>query len=226
MNSLDLLIEEGKTTAIVGESGSGKTTLLKLLLKFYELDGGNIEIGGIDITHIPASILREKCGVVFQDGFIFDDTITANIALDGQVIDYSKLEDSLKVANLLDDINRLPLKTETIIGQNGQINLSKGQQQRLMIARSIYKDPKYLFYDEATSALDANNEKAIQEHLNRFLVDKTAVVIAHRLSTVKNADKIVVLKLGEIIETGNHETLTKLKGHYYNLVKNQLELGA
>jgi ATP-binding cassette subfamily B protein len=226
LKKINLQIFENKTTAIVGESGSGKTTLLKLLLKFYQLDDGNIEIGKIDLENIPASLLREKSGVVFQDGYIFDDTIAENVALDGQDINFSKLENALKMANLLNDINRLPIKMETIIGQNGQINLSKGQQQRLMIARSIYKNPSYLFYDEATSALDANNEKVIQENLNNFLKDKTAVIIAHRLSTVKNADQIVVLKQGEIVETGNHQSLTKLKGHYYHLVKNQLELGA
>ena len=226
LKDINLTIYENKTTAIVGESGSGKTTLLKLVLKSYELDNGSIEIGNIDLQNIPASILREKCGVVFQDGFIFDDTIAANVALDGLSIDYPKLENALKIANLLDDINRLPNKVETIIGQNGQINLSKGQQQRLMIARSIYKNPSYLFYDEATSALDANNEKVIQENLNKFLKHRTAIIVAHRLSTVKNADQIVVLKQGEIVESGNHQELTQLKGHYYHLVKNQLELGA
>lgn len=226
LNNIDLVIPEHKTTAIVGESGSGKTTLLKLLLKFYEVDQGRIEVGEVDMQHIPASLLREACGVVFQDGFVFDDTIAENVALDARETDFVQLEHALRMANLMDDINRLPLKLDTLIGQNGQINLSKGQQQRLMIARSVYKNPAYLFYDEATSALDANNEKAIQENLNQFLAGKTAVIIAHRLSTVKNADQIVVLKHGEIVETGDHRSLTALKGHYYHLVKNQLELGA
>jgi ATP-binding cassette subfamily B protein len=225
LQDINMVIKQNQTTAIVGESGSGKTTLLKLLLKFYDLDNGDIQIGDMNINNIPTSLYRAHCGVVFQDGYIFDDSIAANVALDGEAIDYIKLEESLKMANLLDDIERLPLKVQTIIGQNGQINLSKGQQQRLMIARSIYKNPKYLFYDEATSALDANNEKTIQENLDKFLDNRTAVIIAHRLSTVKNADQIVVLKHGSIVEKGTHTSLTKLKGHYYNLVKNQLELG-
>lgn len=226
LQDITLQIPANKTTAIVGESGSGKTTLLKLLLKFYPNTSGHISYGDIDSNNIPAHILREQVGVVFQDGHVFDDTIAANVALSGEMVNQKRLIHALTMANLINDINRLPLKWNTIIGQNGQISFSKGQQQRLMIARSIYKDPSYLFYDEATSALDANNEKQIQQNLNSFLANRTAIIIAHRLSTVKNADQIVVLKQGKIVEKGNHETLIKQQGDYFHLVKNQLELGA
>ncbi|MFC3193921.1 peptidase domain-containing ABC transporter [Marinicella sediminis] len=225
LKDITLRIPAQKTTAIVGESGSGKTTLLKLLLKFYAPDSGVIEYGGMDVEHLPAELIRNQSGVVFQDGHVFDDTIAANVALSGATIDQQKLMHALTMANLLDDINKLPLKWQTVIGQNGQINLSKGQQQRLMIARSIYQDPAYLFYDEATSALDANNEKMIQNNLDVFVKNRTAVIIAHRLSTVRNADQIVVLKHGAVVESGNHDTLISQRGDYYYLVKNQLELG-
>lgn len=213
-----------KITAIVGASGSGKTTLMKLLLKFYEPKEGLINLGHYDLKNIAQKTWREKCGVVMQEGYIFNDTIARNIAVGEEYIDKFKLIHAVNTANIQDFIETLPLAYNTKIGIEG-VGLSTGQKQRLLIARAVYKNPDYLFFDEATSALDANNEKVIMENLNHFFIDKTVVVIAHRLSTVKNADQIVVLDNGRIIETGNHEVLTAQKGAYYHLVKNQLELG-
>jgi ATP-binding cassette subfamily B protein len=223
-DKLDLVIPEGKITAIVGSSGSGKTTLLKLLLKFYESQAGDILLGTNKLTEIPSSTWRSKCGVVMQDGYIFGKTISENIALGAEQIDYAKLRHAVNVANIKDYIEELPLKYNTKIGSAGN-GLSQGQKQRILIARAVYKNPDYIFFDEATSALDANNESVIMKNLDEFFKGKTVIVVAHRLSTVKNADKIVVLEKGNIIEEGTHEVLTAMRGAYYNLVKNQLELG-
>lgn len=197
---------------------------MKLLLGFYKPDKGDILLENFSINNISQRAWRHECGVVMQEGYIFNDTIAKNIAIGEDYIDKDKLHHSIEVANISDYIEGLPLGYNTKIGNEGA-GLSTGQKQRLLIARSVYKNPKYLFFDEATSALDANNEKVIMENLNKFFKDKTAVVIAHRLSTVKNADQIVVLDNGKVIEKGTHNELVKLKGDYYHLVKNQLELG-
>ncbi len=224
IKNLDVTIPANKITAIVGVSGSGKTTLMKLLLNFYKLDKGSISVGSHNLNTISQKVWRQQCGVVMQEGYIFNDTIAKNIAVGADFIDQKKLLHATKVANIRPFIDALPLSFNTKIGLEGT-GLSTGQKQRLLIARAVYKNPNYLFFDEATSALDANNEKVIMENLNEFFEDKTVVIIAHRLSTVKNADQIIVLDKGEIVEKGNHNDLTKLKGAYYNLVKNQLELG-
>ncbi|WP_075343758.1 peptidase domain-containing ABC transporter [Tenacibaculum agarivorans] len=225
IKNLTLEIPANKTTAIVGASGSGKTTLMKLLLGFYKVDEGDITVGNFNLRSISQKEWRRNCGVVMQEGYIFNDTIAKNIAVGEDYVDKEKLAHAIDVANISDYIEGLPLGYNTKIGSEGN-GLSTGQKQRMLIARSVYKNPKFLFFDEATSALDANNEKVIMEKLNTFFKDKTAVVIAHRLSTVKNAHQIVVLDKGKIVEQGNHEELIKLKGNYYNLVKNQLELGS
>ena len=226
LKNFSCTIPEGKTTAIVGASGSGKTTLMKLLLKFYEPTSGSINIGSVDLNNINNDFWRMNCGAVMQDTFMFNDTIAGNISESEQneMIDRDKLNNAAFVSNIEDFIEKLPNKFNTELGSSG-IRLSGGQEQRIMIARAVYKNPFYLFFDEATSALDANNEKVIMENLNNFINGKTAIIVAHRLSTVKHADNIIVLENGEIVEQGNHETLTKLKGKYYELVKNQLELG-
>jgi ATP-binding cassette subfamily B protein len=226
LKDVSLEIPEGKVTAIVGPSGSGKTTLIKLLLRFYEPTNGNIRVGYTQLNQISPKYWRRHCGVVMQDGYIFSDSIARNISesdVEGN-IDKSKLLQSARVANIEEFIERAPTGYNTRIGSSG-INLSGGQKQRVLIARSVYKDPAYLFFDEATSALDANNEKVIMENLESFYQDKTVVVVAHRLSTVKNADQIIVMDDGAIVETGDHQSLTAQKGFYYTLVKNQLELG-
>ena len=224
LKGLTLEIPTNKTTAIVGVSGSGKTTLMKLLLGFYQVDRGEIMINNFNLKNISPKEWRRNCGVVMQEGYIFNDTIAKNIAVGEDYVDKEKLNHAINVANISDYIENLPLGYNTKIGSEGS-GISTGQKQRLLIARSVYKNPKYLFFDEATSALDANNEKVIMENLNTFFKDKTAVVIAHRLSTVQNADQIVVLDKGKIIEKGNHKELIKLKGSYFHLVKNQLNLG-
>ena len=225
LNGLNLLIPEGKVTAIVGTSGSGKTTLLKILLKFYGLTDGNIFVNTSNLMNMSAKRWRNECGVVLQDGHIFSDTIARNIAIDGQKIDETLLIEAIRVANLQEYLSRLPLGLATKIGSSGS-GLSGGQRQRIFIARAVYKNPKYIFFDEATSALDANNERVIMENLHNFFQNRTVVVIAHRLSTVKNADQIIVLENGEIKEIGNHQALTSKRGVYFDLVKNQLELAA
>ncbi len=227
LKGLNFEIKEGKTTAIVGASGSGKTTLIKLLLKFYEPTSGNINVGAIDLNSINNDFWRMSCGAVLQETFIFNDTIAGNISESEQneVIDREKLNNAAYVSNIEEFIDRLPNRLNTELGSSG-IRLSGGQEQRLMIARAVYKNPEFIFFDEATSSLDANNEKVIMEKLNSFLKNKTAVIVAHRLSTVKNADTIIVLENGEIVEQGNHIELTALRGKYYELVKNQLELGS
>lgn len=223
LKGLDFTIPNRKITAIVGASGSGKTTLMKLLMKFYEPDKGDIKVGNANLKNIAQKTWRSKCGVVMQEGYIFNDTIAQNIAVGEDYVDKTKLEKAVEVANIKEFIESLPLSYNTKIGNEG-IGMSGGQKQRLMIARAVYKNPDFIFFDEATSSLDANNEKIIMENLSRFFEGKTAVIIAHRLSTVKNADQIVVMDDGKIIEMGNHKELIDLKGGYYHLVKNQLDL--
>lgn len=223
LKNINLDIPEGKVTAIVGTSGSGKTTLLKLLLKFYDIKG-EIKIGNVPFDSFRARDWRGRCGIVMQDGFIFSDTIARNIALGDEQPNLEKLYHACEVANILPFIESLPLGFNTKIGSEGN-GISQGQKQRLLIARAVYKNPEYLFFNEATNALDANNEKTILENLNSFFKGKTVIVVAHRLSTVKNANQIIVLHNGEITEIGTHESLTSKRGEYFNLVKNQLELG-
>lgn len=225
LKDINLVIPEGKITAIVGMSGSGKTTLVKLLLGFYPPSSGEIRVGDISLQNVNHKVWRDKCGAVMQDGFIFSESIAKNIAVGVERIDKKQLLHATKVANIQDMIEKLPLGFNTKIGQEGT-GISQGQRQRVLIARSVYKNPEYIFFDEATNALDANNEKVIMENLNQFFRGKTVVVVAHRLSTVKNADQIVVLNQGRITEVGSHKELTDKRGEYYELVKNQLELGS
>ncbi|SEQ16920.1 peptidase domain-containing ABC transporter [Flavobacterium urocaniciphilum] len=224
LDNLNLTIPSNKITAIVGTSGSGKTTLMKLLLKFYEPQNGEITIGNAQLKNISQKAWRNNIGAVMQEGFIFNDTIANNIAIGVDIIDKERLVYAADVANIKEYVSSLPLGYNTKIGSEGT-GMSTGQKQRLLIARAVYKNPEMLFFDEATSALDANNEKEIMEKLDIFFKDKTVVVIAHRLSTVMNADQIVVLEKGKIIEIGNHDTLVAKKGNYFNLVRNQLQLG-
>jgi ATP-binding cassette subfamily B protein len=224
LQNIDLTIPQGKITAIVGMSGSGKTTLVKLLLGFYPPTSGDIKVGDVKLENISNKMWRDQCGAVMQDGFIFSDTIAKNIAVGVENIDKKQLFHATKVANIQDLLEELPLAYNTKIGQEGT-GISQGQRQRILIARSVYKNPEFIFFDEATNSLDANNERAIMENLNEFFQGKTVVIVAHRLSTVKNADNIIVLEKGKIVEQGTHKELTTLKGVYYELVKNQLELG-
>ena len=224
LNHINLTIPQGKVTAIVGTSGSGKTTLVKLLLGFYPPVSGNIKVGSSDLFQFKQQWWRDRCGAVMQDGFIFSDTIANNIALPEDEVDKERLAYAVRLANIQEFIESLPLNYNTKIGPEG-VGLSQGQKQRILIARAIYKNPEFIFFDEATNALDANNEKVILENLNEFFKGKTVVVVAHRLSTVKNANQIAVLERGELVELGTHEELTAKQGAYYNLVKNQLELG-
>lgn len=224
LENIDLQIPQGKTTAIVGMSGSGKTTILKLLLRFYEPQKGEIKVGNQLISNIGFKTWRSQCGVVMQDGFIFSDSIERNIAVGDDYPDNEKLRNAIKVANIQDFIDGLPLGIKTKIGAEGN-GISQGQRQRMLIARAVYKNPQYIFFDEATNALDANNERVIMDNLSEFFKGRTVIVVAHRLSTVRNADNIIVLDKGRIIEQGTHHKLTALKGDYFKLVKNQLELG-
>ena len=224
LKNINLHIPEGKITAIVGASGSGKTTLMKLLLRFYNPTQGEIFYNQHDILTLSPLSIRKNSGVVMQDGFIFSDTIERNIATKDKIIDKKKLLKSVQIAHIKEFIESLPLQYNTKIGASG-IGLSGGQKQRILIARAVYKNPHYIFFDEATSALDAENEKIIHNNLQEFFRNKTVVIIAHRLSTVKNADNIVVLKNGKVIEQGSHKKLIEKKEEYYNLIKNQLELG-
>ena len=223
IKGVTLDIPAGKTTAIVGLSGSGKTTLIKLMLGFYPPTEGKVTIGDRSLQDMSFKQWRKHCGVVMQEGFIFNDTIANNIAPEDNIVDKKKLLYAADMANIRSYIESLPLKYNTRIGNTGQ-GLSQGQKQRVLIARAIYRNPDYLFFDEATNALDTDNEKTIQKNLDLFFKDRTVVIVAHRLSTVRNADQIVVLKDGNITEKGNHESLIALQGDYYGLVKNQLEL--
>lgn len=224
LKNVSLSIPQGKTTAIVGMSGSGKTTILKLLLRFYQAEKGEIKIGESSLSSLSFKTWRAACGTVLQDGFIFADTIENNIAVGDELADPQRLQQAIKVANISDYINGLPFGLKTKIGAAGN-GVSQGQKQRLLIARAVYKDPDYLFFDEATNALDAKNERIIMNNLNEFFTGKTVVVVAHRLSTVSNADNIIMMEKGLIIEQGSHHELTERKSEYYKLVKNQLELG-
>ena len=224
IDNVSLTIPKGKVTAIVGASGSGKTTLIKLMLGYYPVLGGQINIGGTDVNTLNKKWWRRQCGVVMQDGVIFSESIARNIAVDDKEIDKQRLQTAAEIACIHNYVMGLPLKYNTKIGRDG-VGLSQGQKQRILIARAVYKNPDYIFLDEATNSLDANNERMIVEHLDEFYKGKTVVIVAHRLSTVKNADQIVVLDKGKVVEIGNHEELTANRGAYYNLVKNQLELG-
>lgn len=224
LKDINLTIPSGKVTAIVGTSGSGKTTLVKLLLGFYEPRKGSIKLGNTPINHIKKSLWREKCGAVMQDGYIFSNTIANNIAESDEIVDRHKLLKAVKIANIQEFIESLPLSYNTNIGAKGN-GISQGQRQRLLIARAVYKNPDFLFFDEATNALDSKNEKIIVENLDQFFAGKTVVIIAHRLSTVKNADQIVVLEKGDVKEIGTHQELVQQQGLYFKLIKDQLELG-
>lgn len=224
LEDVNVSIPAGKVTAIVGASGSGKTTLIKLMLGYYPVNRGTLEVCGNNIADVNLKWWRRQCGVVMQDGVIFSESIARNIAVDDGEIDVERLERAAGIACIKDYVMSLPLRFNTKIGHDG-VGLSQGQRQRILIARAVYKNPDFIFLDEATNSLDANNERAIVENLSRFYRGKTVVIVAHRLSTVKNADQIIVIDGGKVVETGNHDSLTACKGAYYNLVKNQLELG-
>ena len=225
LNGVSPVIPQNKTTAIVGSSGSGKTTLIKLLLNFYNPNKGEIRIDNASLNEINPHLWRQSTGAVMQDGFIFSDTIANNIAVGVETIDKKRLKEAAQTANIHEFINSLPLKYNTRTGMDGN-GVSQGQRQRLLIARAVYKNPDFLFFDEATNALDANNERIILDNLKEFYRGKTVVIVAHRLSTVQNADKIIVMDSGKIVEEGTHAALTEKRGLYYRLVKNQLELGS
>ena len=224
IDDVHIHIPQGKVTAIVGASGSGKTTLIRLMLGYYPVLEGQINIGNTDINKLNKKWWRRQCGVVMQDGVIFSESIARNIAVDDGDIDKERLLKAAEIACIKDYVMALPLKFNTKIGRDG-VGLSQGQKQRILIARAVYKNPDYIFLDEATNSLDANNERSIVENLDKFYKGKTVVIVAHRLSTVRNADQIVVIDHGKVVEVGNHESLTAKRGAYYNLVKNQLELG-
>ena len=224
IDGVSLTIPRGKVTAIVGTSGSGKTTLVKLLLGFYPLLSGEIRVGRTPLGQLNKKWWRRQCGVVMQDGVIFSESIARNIAVDDGPIDTAWLARAVEIANIKEFIQSLPLRYDTVIGPDG-IGLSQGQKQRVLIARAVYKDPDYIFLDEATNALDANNEQAIVRNLDTFYKGKTVVIVAHRLSTVRHADQIIVIERGKIVETGDHQSLIDRRGAYYRLVSNQLELG-
>lgn len=223
LQGIRLIIPEGKVTAIVGDSGSGKSTLLKLLLRLYKPSYGEIKIGDMNINNISLRQWRDKCGAVMQDGKIFNDTILNNIVLDDERIDYEKLKKALNTANIAQEIEALPLGYQTVMGEQGR-GLSGGQKQRVLIARALYKNPDYLFFDEATNSLDTINEKKITDALDDVFKDKTVIVVAHRLSTIRKADQIIVMQNGMVVEIGNHDLLMERKGRYYQLVQSQMDL--
>jgi len=223
LQGIRLIIPEGKVTAIVGDSGSGKSTLLKLLLRLYKPSYGEISIGDMNINNVSLRQWRDKCGAVMQDGKIFNDTILNNIVLDDEKIDYERLKKALDTANISQEIEQLPMGYQTVMGEQGR-GLSGGQKQRVLIARALYKDPDYLFFDEATNSLDTINEQKITAALDNVFKDKTVIVVAHRLSTIRKADQIVVMRQGSIVEVGNHQSLMNSKGRYYQLVQSQVEL--
>ena len=225
LDNISFIIPAKKITAIVGVSGSGKTTLIKLLLGFYNPVKGDVLLGGTALTRFSQREWRRTCGVVMQEGFIFSDTIAGNIGLTDEMPDKQKIDRATETASIKEFVENLPLGYNTRIGNDGH-GLSTGQKQRILIARAVYKEPDFIFLDEATNSLDARNEKAIMENLSAFFKGRTVVVVAHRLSTVKNADKIVVLEKGRLVEEGTHRELVETKGAYYNLVKDQLELGS
>ena len=225
IDGVDMEIPAGKVTAIVGASGSGKTTLVKLMLGYYPVSEGRITVGGTDMARLNLDEWRRRCGVVMQDGVIFSESIARNIAVDDNDIDKERMAQAAETACIKDYVTGLPLRFDTKIGHDGN-GLSQGQKQRILIARAVYKNPDFIFLDEATNSLDANNERRIVNNLDSFYRGKTVVIVAHRLSTVRNADRIVVIDHGKVVETGNHETLTAKHGAYYHLVKNQLELGS
>jgi ATP-binding cassette, subfamily B, bacterial len=224
LDDVSFTIPRGKTTAIVGSSGSGKTTLVKLLLRFYPVLSGSIRVGKTDLSHITLSVWRQSCGAVLQDGFLFSDTIADNVAESDDTTRVSKVMEALQLANITDFIKDLPLQSHTMIGAKGN-GVSQGQKQRLFIARALYKNPEFLFFDEATNSLDATNEKEIVHNIQQTTQGKTTIIVAHRLSTVKNADQIIVLDKGKVVETGTHMELIEAKGYYFRLVSDQLELG-
>jgi ATP-binding cassette, subfamily B, bacterial len=224
LKNINLQFPYGKTTAIVGTSGSGKTTLLKLLLNYYAPTAGLVRLGDINLQNVNTHLWRSYCGVVLQDGYIFSDTIARNIALGDEIVDRRRLYHAAEMANIQAFIESLPLGYNTKIGQEGT-GISQGQKQRILIARAIYKNPQFFFFDEATNALDANNERVVMDNLGRVFAGKTVIVVAHRLSTVRHADNIIVLEKGEVVEQGTHAQLTALRGTYFNLVRNQLEMG-
>lgn len=225
LSDINIHIPHGKVTAIVGASGSGKTTLIRLMLGYYPVSGGKLTIGGTDVNTLNKKWWRRQCGVVMQEGAIFSESIARNIAVDDHSVNQEQLYQAADLACIKDDIFYLPLRFDTKIGRDG-MGLSQGQKQRILIARAIYKNPDYLFLDEATNSLDASNEYDIVTNLENFYAGKTVVIVAHRLSTVRNADQIIVLKHGQVVEIGNHESLTAKRGAYYQLVRNQLELGS
>ena len=222
LEGIDFEVPQGKVTAIVGASGSGKTTLMKLMLGYYPVNEGRIAVGGRDINDYNVKWWRRQCGVVMQDGVIFSESIERNIAVGDGPVDTERLHRAASIANIHEFVTGLPLRYETKIGRDG-LGLSQGQKQRILIARAVYKEPAFIFLDEATNALDAKNERAIVENLTEFNRGDRVVVVAHRLSTVRNADRIVVLDSGRVVETGDHDSLTARRGAYYNLVRNQLE---
>ncbi|MDR1517324.1 MAG: peptidase domain-containing ABC transporter, partial [Dysgonamonadaceae bacterium] len=223
LRNIFLVIPEKKVTAIVGGSGSGKSTLLKLLVRLYKPSHGDIKMGGMNVNQINLRIWREMCGVVMQDGKTFNDTVLNNIVLDTENIDYDRVREVCRIAQIETEINEMPKGFETMIGENGR-GLSGGQKQRLLIARALYRNPAFLFLDEATNSLDVINERKIVGALNGAFKDRTVIVVAHRLSTIRNADQIVVLDKGFIAEIGNHEKLMEKKGHYFQLVSSQMEM--
>ena len=225
LEDVSLEIPQGRVTAIVGASGSGKTTLIKLLLGFYDPNKGSIKVGNTPLSYIHPQLWRAHTGCVMQDGFLFSDTIARNIAVGSERIDRDRLLHAAETANILDFIHSLPLGFETRIGMEGS-GISQGQRQRMLIARAVYKNPDFIFLDEATNALDTRNEREISEHLKTFYEGRTVVIAAHRLTTVREADNIVVIDQGRVVEQGRHDELVRRKGFYYELVRNQLELGA